>query len=144
MSEGLERFVDAQDGVYERALEEVRAGCKRTHWMWFVFPQLRGLGCSAQSLRFGIDGLDEARRYLAHPLLGPRLEEATRCVLAHGGPPARIFGALDGMKFVSSMTLFAQASPPGSVFHQALARFAAPDPSTLALLAREAGGGRSG
>ena len=142
MSAALERFVDAQDGVFERALEEIRAGCKRTHWMWFVFPQLRGLGRSAQSFRFGIDGLDEARRYLAHPLLGPRLEAATRCVLASGQAPARIFGVLDGMKFVSCMTLFAQASAPGSIFHQALAHLPGPDPSTLALLARGPGGDR--
>ena len=142
MSEGLERFVDAQDGVYGRALGEIRAGCKRTHWMWFVFPQLRGLGRSAQSFRYGIAGLDEARRYLAHPLLGPRLEATTRCVLASGEAPSRILGALDGMKFGSCMTLFAQVSPPGSIFHQALARLPEPDPSTLALLAREAGDGQ--
>src|SRR5690606_22587188 len=83
-SDPLERFVVAQEGVYERALAELRAGRKRSHWMWFVFPQLRGLGRSAQSAFYGIRGLDEARRYLAHPLLGPRLEVATRCVLEAG------------------------------------------------------------
>lgn len=134
MSEGLARFVEAQAGVHARALEEIRAGHKRTHWMWFVFPQLRGLGRSLQSMPYGIDGEEEARAYLAHPLLGPRLEAATRCVLDSALPPARIFGALDAAKFRSCMTLFARVSAPGSVFHATLHALAGEDPLTLALL----------
>ncbi|MGJ4728465.1 DUF1810 domain-containing protein [Luteimonas sp. SDU101] len=134
MSGGLARFVDAQAGVHAQALDEIRAGRKRTHWMWFVFPQLRGLGQSASSMHYGIDGVGEARAYLAHPVLGPRLEAATRCVLDTGQPPARIFGELDAMKFRSCMTLFANVSAPGSVFHAALHALAGEDPLTLALL----------
>lgn len=134
-SDPLERFVVAQEGVYERALAELRAGRKRSHWMWFVFPQLRGLGRSAQSAFYGIRGLDEARRYLAHPLLGPMLEVATRCVLEAGVPPQEILGQLDGQKFVSCMTLFAQAAGSGSLFAQALRTFGPGDRLTLEALA---------
>ena len=137
MSRGLARFVEAQDGVYERALDEIRAGRKCTHWMWFVFPQLRGLGRSAQAALYGIDGAAEARAYLAHPVLGRRLEDATRCVLDAGQPPLGIFGALDCTKFRSCMTLFAWASPPGSVFHAALRAFPEGDRMTLDLLAAD-------
>jgi len=137
MSGGLARFVEVQTGVYERALDEIRAGRKRTHWMWFVFPQLRGLGRSASSMHYGIDGVEEAHAYLAHPLLGPRLEAATRCVLEAAQPPAQIFGELDGMKFRSCMTLFAAVSAPGSVFHAALRTGAGEDPMTLGLLATD-------
>jgi len=144
MSADLERFVAAQEGVYGRALEEIRAGCKRTHWMWFVFPQLRGLGRSAQAQHYGITGLDEARRYLAHPLLGPRLEAATRCALDSGEAPLRIFGAADCRKFVSCMTLFAQVAAPGSVFHLALRQFPGGDQATLAMLGRNQGGDNRG
>jgi uncharacterized protein (DUF1810 family) len=136
MAMGLERFVAAQEGTYERALEELRAGRKRTHWMWFVFPQLQGLGRSAQAALYGIRGLDEAERYLAHPVLGPRLETATRCVLESGQPPPRIFGELDSMKFASCMTLFARASAKDSVFHAALQALPGEDRLTLDLLAR--------
>lgn len=141
VADPLERFVEAQDVVYERALGELRAGFKRGHWMWFVFPQLRGLGRSAQSAFYGIRGLDEARRYLAHPLLGPRLESATRCVLQAGVPPQVIFGQLDAMKFISCMTLFAQAAAPGSVFADALERFGLEDRLTLDALAIESQSG---
>lgn len=141
MAEGLERYVEAQEGVFERALGEIRNGLKRGHWIWFVFPQLPGLGRSPQSAYYGIRGLDEARRYLAHPVLGPRLDAATRAVLQAGQPPRRIFGELDAMKFASSMTLFARASPPGSVYHEALHLAGGRDALTLDLLARDGDGG---
>jgi len=136
----LERFVEAQEGVYERALGELRAGLQRGHWMWFVFPQLRGLGRSAQSAFYGIRGLEEARRYLAHPVLGPRLEAATRCVLQAGVPPPVIFGRLDAMKFISCITLFAQAAGADSVFADALRTCGLEDRLTLEALSIESGG----
>ena len=142
MTVALQRFVDAQADTYERAMEELRGGCKRSHWMWFVFPQLRGLGRSPQAAFYGIDGPAEARAYLAHPVLGPRLEAATRAVLDSGQPPLRIFGELDCMKFVSCMTLFAQASSPGSAYHAALRAMGHEDARTLAMLA--AGDARPG
>ena len=136
----LERFVTAQAPVYTAALAELQAGRKRSHWMWFVFPQLRGLGHSALAYRYGIGSLDEARAYLAHPLLGPRLAECTLAVLATEGQSLHaIFGAPDDMKFRSSMTLFSLAADGGdSVFRQALDRFCdgRADERTLALLGR--------
>jgi uncharacterized protein (DUF1810 family) len=106
----LERFVEAQAPVYETVLRELRAGRKTTHWTWFIFPQAKGLGRSAMSERYGIGSLDEARAYLAHPVLGPRLRECTELVLAHEGVPLEeILGALDAMKFRSSMELFRAA-----------------------------------
>lgn len=135
MGDGLERFVEAQEGVFERALGEIHAGRKRSHWMWFVFPQLRGLGRSTQSAFYGIRGLDEARVYLAHPLLGPRLEAATRSVLDCGQSPLHVFGELDSLKFRSCMTLFAHAAAPGSVYEAALRIAGGADERTLALLA---------
>lgn len=106
----LERFVEAQEPVYETVLAELRAGRKTTHWIWFVFPQAKGLGRSAMSERYGIASLDEARAYLAHPVLGPRLKECTRLVLSHEGVPLEeILGELDAMKFRSSMQLFRAA-----------------------------------
>src|SRR5690606_36391517 len=143
VAEGLERYVEAQEGVFERALGEIRNGLKRGHWIWFVFPQLPGLGRSPQSAYYGIRGLDEARRYLAHPVLGPRLDAATRAVLQAGQPPRRIFGELEAMKFASSMTLFARASPPGSVYHEALHLAGGRDALTLDLLARDGDGGEA-
>ena len=110
----LARFVSGQAGVFEAAVEELRAGRKRTHWMWFVFPQLRGRGRSPTALHYGISALDEATAYIQHPVLGPRLETATSAVLA--GPAASLnalFGSPDDMKFRSSMTLFAIAQPHG-------------------------------
>jgi uncharacterized protein (DUF1810 family) len=134
----LQRFVTAQAPVFDAVLEELRAGRKRSHWMWFVFPQLRGLGRSPTALFYGIASLDEARAYLAHPLLGPRLDLCTKTVMAHAGRPLRtIFGSPDDMKFRSSMTLFALASPDGSTaFRQALALWCdgEMDEGTLALL----------
>ncbi len=115
----LDRFVEAQDhaGTYERALDELRAGRKTTHWMWFVFPQIAGLGLSAMSRRFAISGLAEARAYLAHPVLGARLRACAGVVagLAAGGPE-EVLGAVDALKLCSSMTLFERADPDAPVF----------------------------
>lgn len=116
---GLARFVEAQDAVYDRACDELRRGRKQSHWMWFVFPQIAGLGHSAMAATYAISGLDEARAYLAHPVLGPRLIECTRLVGASGRSVAEIFGSPDDMKFRSSMTLFAKAQGEG-VFSQAI------------------------
>ncbi|EPX84126.1 hypothetical protein ruthe_02336 [Rubellimicrobium thermophilum DSM 16684] len=106
--EGLDRFVAAQEKSWETALGELRAGQKTSHWMWWIFPQLAALGRSPTAKAFGLTGLEEAREYLAHPLLGPRLVEAARAMLAHAGrPPEAILGAVDAMKLRSSATLFA-------------------------------------
>ena len=142
----LERFVAAQaNGVHERAMLEVRAGRKVSHWMWFVYPQLRGLGRSEISVFYGIESLDEARAYLAHPLLGPRIHEAAEAALAApGGPSAEdVFGPIDAMKLRSSMTLFQQAATSEQVFGAVLERYVAgrEDSATLALLR---GAGRHG
>jgi uncharacterized protein (DUF1810 family) len=133
----LKRFVEAQESVFERVRNELRAGQKQSHWMWFVFPQLRGLGASPISAYYGIGSIEEARAYLAHPVLGPRLREVTQLVLAvQDRTLADIFGSPDDIKFRSSMTLFARASPPGeSLFKTALdARCNGPDDRTDALL----------
>jgi uncharacterized protein (DUF1810 family) len=133
----LERFVDAQAPVYEQARRELEAGRKESHWMWFVFPQIAGLGQSAMSIRFSIASLDEARAYLAHPLLGPRLRECARLALdVEGKTATEIFGSVDEMKFRSSMTLFARASPEDNVFERCLDKYFAgePDPLTLATI----------
>src|SRR3954451_5216121 len=121
----LERFVTAQAPVFATALAELQAGQKRSHWMWFIFPQLRGLGHSAMARHYGVGSLAEARAYLAHPLLGPRLVQCTQAVLAIEGRSLRtIFGSPDDLKFRSSMTLFSlAASEKDSVFRQALDRF---------------------
>jgi uncharacterized protein (DUF1810 family) len=132
----LDRFVKAQAHVFEHVLEELREGQKRSHWMWFVFPQLRGLGSSPTSIFYGIGSLDEARAYLAHPLLGLRLEESTRLVLnaAHRSLN-EIFGSPDDLKFCSSMTLFANAAEPGNIYASALqAKCGGPDERTEELL----------
>jgi uncharacterized protein (DUF1810 family) len=134
----LSRFVAAQTPVIADALAELRAGRKRSHWMWFVFPQLRALGRSPTALRYGLADLAEARAYLAHPLLGPRLVECTRAVLGVEGRTAHdILGSPDDLKFRSCMTLFAAADPAEPLFVQALTRFfeGQPDPLTLELLA---------
>jgi uncharacterized protein (DUF1810 family) len=134
----LERFVTAQTPVFPTVLAELRAGRKRTHWMWFVFPQLRGLGRSSMATFYGIASLYEARAYLAHPLLGPRLELCTRTVLElENGSLHQIFGSPDDMKFQSTMTLFAlAAADPAGTFYKALDRFCSGtlDPRTLKLL----------
>lgn len=136
----LQRFVDAQAPVFDTALAELRAGQKRSHWMWFVFPQLRGLGRSPTARHYGIASLEEARAYRAHPVLGPRLEEATRAVLSVRDRTLHaVFGSPDDMKFRSSMTLFARAGEgDGGVCRQALERWCGgvEDPATLSLLGR--------
>ena len=133
----LERFVEAQQVSYEGALRELRAGRKTGHWMWFVFPQLGGLGRSETARRFGIASLDEARAYLAHPVLGPRLLECVAAVMEAPGPSAAaILGAVDAMKLRSSMTLFQRAAPDEPSFADVLARCygGLPDEATDALL----------
>jgi uncharacterized protein (DUF1810 family) len=120
----LERFVQAQDGVQPRALNELRAGRKASHWMWFVFPQVAGLGSSATSQHYAIGSLDEARAYLDHPVLGPRLVECARAVLSHPQRTARqILGSPDDAKLRSSMTLFALAADSEPLFQQVLDTF---------------------
>src|SRR5581483_1128089 len=120
----LDRFVRAQEGTYERALAEVRAGRKRTHWMWFVFPQLDGLGSSPTARHYAIKSLAEARAYLAHPVLGPRLVECAEAVVGVEGRSAHdIFGSPDDLKLRSCATLFACVAPPGSVFDRLLAKY---------------------
>ncbi|MGH9008024.1 MAG: DUF1810 domain-containing protein [Acidimicrobiales bacterium] len=135
---GLERFVEAQDhGTYARAVAELRGGRKRTHWMWFVFPQIAGLGSSAMARRFAISGLAEARAYLAHPVLGPRLRECVSVVAQLGvDDPVAVLGPVDALKLRSSMTLFQAAAPEEPVFASVLDRLygAEPDPATLARL----------
>jgi uncharacterized protein (DUF1810 family) len=133
----LQRFLHAQEPVYQRVRRELLAGQKDSHWMWFVFPQIAGLGQSAMSIRFGIASLDEAKAYLAHPVLGPRLRECARLALGVEGRTAReIFGPIDEMKFRSSMTLFARAAPDEDVFQRCVDRYFAgrPDAATLARL----------
>lgn len=133
----LERFVQAQAPVYETARAELAAGRKRTHWMWFVFPQLRGLGMSSMAQHYGIESLDEARAYLAHPLLGARLRECCALLLAVPGRGAQdILGSPDDLKLRSCVTLFARAAPQEPVFQQMLDKFygGVPDERTEALL----------
>ena len=135
----LSRFVEAQSGTYERALGELRAGRKRSHWMWYVFPQIEGLGLSTTSRRYAIKSVDEARAYLAHPLLGPRLVACFEALLALRGQSAHaIFGSPDDMKLRSCATLFERVAPPGSVFSHVLDRYFAGerDAATLRLLGR--------
>jgi uncharacterized protein (DUF1810 family) len=133
----LQRFVDAQRPVYEAVLGELRAGRKRSHWMWFIFPQIAGLGYSAMTQRFALESLDEAVAYLAHPVLGPRLREcATLAAGIEGRSIAEIFGDPDDRKFHSSMTLFARAAPEDPIFAECLRRYfgGEGDPATLARL----------
>ena len=120
----LNRFIEAQNTNYEDAVSELREGRKRSHWMWYVFPQITGLGNSAMSYRYGITSADEARAYLAHPVLGTRLIECAEAVLTIQNRSANeIFGSPDDLKLKSSATLFAQVSPPGSVFEQILDKY---------------------
>jgi uncharacterized protein (DUF1810 family) len=133
----LERFVAAQQGVHETALAELRAGRKRSHWMWFVFPQLAGLGRSDMARRYAIRDGDEAAAYLAHPVLGPRLRACAAAALLHRGRAiGDILGHPDDLKFHSSMTLFAGVAPDEAVFQDCLDAFfdGRPDPATLARL----------
>ena len=120
----LKRFVRAQESDYRRALEEIAAGRKRSHWMWYIFPQFAGLGLSSTSRHYAIGSLDEARAYLAHPILGPRLIECAGATLTVEGRSAHdIFGSPDDMKLRSSATLFALVSPEDSVFQRVLERY---------------------
>ena len=133
----LGRFVAAQDDKYARVCAELAAGRKLTHWMWFIFPQLAGLGSSPMAQLYALSGIAEARAYRAHPLLGPRLQECTSLVNAVRGSTAlEVFGSPDHLKFRSSMTLFARAAGAGSVFDVALTKYfdGEPDPLTLSLL----------
>jgi uncharacterized protein (DUF1810 family) len=132
----LQRFVDAQDegGTYETALDELRRGRKTSHWMWFVFPQVAGLGMSPTSRHFAISGLDEARAYLAHPVLGPRLRESAGVAASTTGRSAvEIFGSIDAQKLRSSATLFSRAASDEPVFVRILDVFfdGEPDPATV-------------
>jgi uncharacterized protein (DUF1810 family) len=137
----LERFVEAQGPVYETALAELRAGLKRSHWMWFIFPQVAGLGMSVMSQRFAISGADEAAAYLAHPVLGARLIECCEALLSLEGRTAHdIFGSPDDMKLRSSMTLFAAVPDAPSVFNADLDRYfnGQPDERTRSILSSDA------
>ncbi|HVQ07157.1 MAG TPA: DUF1810 domain-containing protein [Allosphingosinicella sp.] len=135
----LERFVEAQAPIYGRALAELRQGRKESHWMWFVFPQVAGLGTSPMARRYAIASADEARAYLAHPLLGARLRDCTAAILAHRERSAEaIFGAVDAMKLRSSMTLFEAVAGDPAPFAAALAAFhgGERDAATLRLIGR--------
>ena len=133
----LARFVEAQRDVYDRALAEIRAGAKQSHWMWFIFPQLAGLGSSPMAIRYAIGSLAEARAYLDHPLLGARLRDCVAALQALGPTKAEaVFGTVDAMKLRSSLTLFARARG-GEAFEAALARwFGGEDAATVRLLGR--------
>jgi len=139
-SVNLERFVEAQEPVYSQVLVELRRGRKESHWMWFIFPQLAGLGRSRMAHYYGIGSLAEAAAYLSHPLLGPRLAECTDALLAHAGSSAAaILGAVDAVKLRSSMTLFAKVPGASNCFARCLSVFFSgdEDSSTLALIAAQ-------
>lgn len=120
----LERFVQAQEGAYEEALSEIRRGLKRSHWMWYIFPQFDGLGFSSTSKRYSVKSVEEARALVAHPVLGPRLLECAEAALRVEGLSAvEIFGYPDDMKLRSCATLFASVSPAGSVFHRIIEKY---------------------
>lgn len=130
----LQRFVDAQEAVYADVCRQLRAGRKQSHWMWFIFPQVAGLGSSPTAQRFAIKSVDEAAAYLAHPVLGPRLRECIRLTLDIEGSSAKqIFGWPDWMKFRSSMTLFAEAAGDNALFLSALETFFEGEPDTATL-----------
>lgn len=142
----LQRFVEAHEGSYPQALAELRAGRKRTHWIWYVLPQIEGLGTSAMSRRYAISSLAEARAYLAHPVLGARLRECVAAVNAHDDLGAvEIFGSVDAAKFRSCCTLFAEVAGTEMLFAEALNKYFAgkPDPATLAILAARRGRGEA-
>jgi len=136
---GLARFVKAQEGDYARALREIQSGRKRSHWMWYIFPQLRGLGFSSTAQFYGIRDLEEARAYWTHPVLGPRLVEISEALLAlETNDPGRVLGYPDDLKLRSCMTLFELAAPEQPVFGRVLEKFYAGrrDPRTLELLGK--------
>jgi uncharacterized protein (DUF1810 family) len=129
--------VDAQAPVYEQVRQELKVGRKKSHWMWFIFPQIAGLGQSPMSIRFAVASLDEAKAYLAHPVLGARLRECAQLTLDVEAKTARdIFGGIDEMKFRSSMTLFARAASDEDLFQRCIDKYfaGASDPTTLAKL----------
>lgn len=135
----LDRFLPASDGMYAHALAEIRAGRKQRHWMWFIFPQLKGLGQSERARHFGLSGLDEAAAYLAHPVLGPRLIGISQALMAHEGtPPEAIFGEVDAMKLRACATLFSRVKGADPVFKRLLDAFfdSAPCPLTEEALAQ--------
>lgn len=139
----LNRFVDAQAGDYEQALAEIKSGRKRSHWMWYVFPQIEGLGSSSMSRRYSIKSAAEARAYLDHPLLGHRLVESAEAALrVEGRSASEIFGSPDDMKLKSCATLFASVTPPDSVFARVLGKFfkGERDDKTLKLLTTASSG----
>ena len=133
----LQRFIEAQDRVYETVRAELKSGRKRTHWMWFIFPQIAGLGHSAMARRYAISSLAEAEAYLKHGILGPRLRECTRLVTMVEGRSAHdILGSPDDMKLHSCLTLFSAAAPEDQIFRRALEKYfgGEEDPATLARL----------
>ncbi len=135
----LQRFLDAQTDDYAQALAEIRAGHKRTHWMWYIFPQIDGLAYSSTAKHYAIKSVAEARAYLAHPVLGPRLRECAEAAIGVEGRSAtQIFGSPDDLKLRSSATLFASVSPPGSAFERLLEKYyqGVPDGKTLELLGK--------
>ncbi len=120
----LDRFISAQEGVYDRVLAELRDGLKRTHWMWYIFPQIDGLGHSPRARQYAIKSLEEARQYLSHPVLGTRLRECSDAVLAiRDRSASEVFGYPDDMKLQSCMTLFTLVTDPGSVFERVLDKY---------------------
>jgi uncharacterized protein (DUF1810 family) len=130
----LQRFVDAQNPVFEKVCAELQSGQKRGHWMWFIFPQLRSLGSSQMAVKFGISSRQEAEAYLKHPILGPRLRECTGLVnLVKGRSIKEIFGYPDDLKLRSSMTLFASATPDNQVFRDALQKYFAGEVDRLTI-----------
>jgi len=136
----LHRFLDAQAPIYDTVLAELRAGRKSSHWIWFIFPQITGLGHSSMAQQFAIASLDEAKAYLQHPVLGHRLRECTQLVLDVNGRSAEeILGYPDHLKFLSCMTLFLTAAPEHTIFNNALLKYfdGKPDQSTLDILARQ-------
>jgi uncharacterized protein (DUF1810 family) len=138
----LRRFVEAQEQKYESVLRELRSGQKHGHWMWYIFPQIRGLGWSAMSQKYAISGKEEAKAYLEHTTLGPRLRECTQLVIDVGSRSAEeIFTNPDGLKFRSCMTLFAEASTDPGIFRTALQKYfrGAPDVLTLDILSEQSG-----
>jgi uncharacterized protein (DUF1810 family) len=135
----LSRFLKAQEHDYERALSEIKGGEKRTHWMWYIFPQIDGLAFSSTSKHYAIKSIEEAKAYLDHPVLGPRLLECAEAVVrVEGRTATEIFGSPDDLKLRSCATLFASVSPSGSVFHRLLAKYyeSSSDEKTLRLLAK--------
>ena len=128
----LQRFVDAQKPVFEQVCSELREGCKKSHWMWFIFPQIKGLGHSETARTFAISSREEAQAYLNHPILGPRLRECSRLVtLVEGRSARQIFGSIDALKFRSSMTIFASVTSDNGAFTEALQKYFGGDVDSL-------------